>query len=94
MQYELVTLTSKGQLTLPKEYRDKLLLDKGSRLSVAVKGDVLMLKKVYEVEPLAEGDPIWDMVGVFEDGFGADGVSEVHDAFIAEGEVAGCKKPW
>ncbi len=75
MRYQTVTLTSKGQLTLPKEYRDKLRLDKGSRLAVALKGDTLLLKKVYQVAPLAEADPIWDMVGMFEDRRGAAGIS-------------------
>lgn len=60
---------------MPKEYRDKLCLEKGSHLSVTVKGDTLMLKKVYEVVPLSENDPIWDMVGIFEDCSCAAGVS-------------------
>lgn len=94
MPYEVVTLTSKGQLTLPKQYRDKLRLDKGSQLAVALKGDTLLLKKVYPVCPLGEKDPIWDMVGVFEDSRGAAGVSEARDGGVAEGEVAACKKSW
>ncbi|SFR03531.1 AbrB/MazE/SpoVT family DNA-binding domain-containing protein [Desulfoscipio geothermicus] len=92
MQYELVKLTSKGQLTLPKEYRDKLCLEKGSHLAVAMKGDTLMLKKVYTVKPLSDSDPIWDMVGMFEDCSGAAGVAADHDACAVEGVTAGWKK--
>jgi len=66
LKYQTVTLTSKGQLTLPKEYRDQLRLDKGSQLAVALKGDTLLLKKVYQTVPLAESDPIWDMLGMFD----------------------------
>ncbi|AGL03560.1 AbrB/MazE/SpoVT family DNA-binding domain-containing protein [Desulfoscipio gibsoniae] len=87
MQAELVKLTSKGQLTLPKEYRDKLRLEKGSHLSVSVKGDTLMLKKVYEVAPLSENDPIWDMVGIFEDRRRADAVAMEYDHRVADGEL-------
>lgn len=87
MQAELVKLTSKGQLTLPKEYRDKLCLEKGSNLSVTVKGDTLMLKKVYEVVPLSENDPIWDMVGIFEDRRCVASVSSEHDHCMSDGET-------
>lgn len=87
MRYETVTLTSKGQLTLPKEYRDKLRLDKGSRLAVALKGDTLLLKKVYKVAPLAESDPIWDMLGMFDDRDGAACVSARPDGYAAAAEV-------
>lgn len=87
MRYQTVTLTSKGQLTLPKEYRDKLRLDKGSRLAVALKGDTLLLKKVYKVAPLAEADPIWDMLGMFEDRDQADGVSAAPQGYAAAAEV-------
>lgn len=87
MQAELVKLTSKGQLTLPKEYRDKLCLERGSNLAVTIKGDTLMLKKVYEVMPLSENDPIWDMVGIFEDRHCAAAVSMEHDHCVAAGEL-------
>jgi len=87
LRYETVTLTSKGQLTLPKEYRDKLRLDKGSRLAVALKGDTLLLKKVYKVAPLAEADPIWDMLGMFEDRRGAAGISMDPGGYSAAAEV-------
>lgn len=89
MSYELVKLTSKGQLTLPKEYRDKLRLEKGSHLTIAMKGDALILKKVYNVKPLSNSDPIWDMVGMFEDISGAGDIAAAHDAYTAEGELAG-----
>jgi len=84
---ELVTLTSKGQLTLPKEYRDKLCLDKGSHLAVSVRGDTLLLKVVYEFAPLSENDPIWDMVGIFEDRRRAADVSSEHEYSVAAGEL-------
>lgn len=87
MSYELVKLTSKGQLTLPKEYRDKLCLEKGSNLAVVVKGETLILKKVYKVAPLSEKDPIWDMVGMFEDRYGAVDVSKTHNNHIAKKEL-------
>jgi len=87
LQAELVTLTSKGQLTLPKEYRDKLCLDKGSHLAVSVRGDTLLLKVVYEFTPLSENDPIWDMVGIFEDRRRVADVSIDHEHSVAGGEL-------
>ncbi|WP_166512085.1 AbrB/MazE/SpoVT family DNA-binding domain-containing protein [Desulfallas thermosapovorans] len=87
MQAEMVKLTSKGQLTLPKEYRDKLRLDKGSNLAVTIKGDTLLLKKVYDIAPLSENDPVWDMVGIFEDCSRAAAVSVEHDRCVADGEL-------
>ena len=87
MRYQTVTLTSKGQLTLPKEYRDKLRLDKGSRLAVALKGDTLLLKKAYKVAPLAEADPIWDMLGMFEDRDRTGGVSAAPQVYAAAAEA-------
>ncbi len=87
MRYQTVTLTSKGQLTLPKEYRDRLRLDKGSRLAVVLKGDSLLLKKVYDIAPLAESDPIWDMLGIFDDRGGGGGVSADPDGYAAAAEV-------
>lgn len=87
MQTDMVKLTSKGQLTLPKEYRDKLCLEQGSHLSITVKGDILIMKKVYELDPLSEDDPIWDMVGIFDDRRRATDVSLEHDICVADGEL-------
>lgn len=76
MHKDTIKLTSKGQLTLPKEYRDRLGLDKGCQLVIVLRGNALVLKKYCPVQPLDEQDPIWDMVGLFDAGSGP-GVPEV-----------------
>lgn len=48
------TLTSKGQLTIPKDVRDKLNLETGTRFYVsAVKGKVVLQAKNKSVNDLA-----------------------------------------
>jgi antitoxin PrlF len=39
------TLTSKGQLTLPKEIRDRLGLKSGDKLSCRVSGDEIVMRR-------------------------------------------------
>ena len=48
------TLTSKGQLTLPKDIRDRLGLKPGDKLSCAVVGDdqIVMRRKTRDVSDL------------------------------------------
>lgn len=38
----IVTLTSKGQLTVPKAIRDQLKLDAGSKLQVSIQADGML----------------------------------------------------
>ena len=48
------TVTSKGQLTLPKEIRDRLGLKAGDKLSCSVVGDgeIVMRRKTLDVSDL------------------------------------------
>lgn len=39
------TMTSKGQLTIPKQVRDRLGLHAGDRIEFVEEGDVVMLRK-------------------------------------------------
>lgn len=93
MNYSIVKLTSKGQMTLPVEIRDKLKLGQGDHLAVYLDGDEIRLKKIdpLKSEPLREEDPIWKMIGQFEDKDKKQDVSENHDDYIVEGEAASWK---
>ncbi len=90
MKYSIVKLSSKGQMTLPLEIRNKLKLNKGDHLAIYLQGEELRLKKIDPVkfEPLGEQDPIWDLIGRYEDKEGEKNVSEEHDHFLSKGEVA------
>ena len=43
-----IKITSKGQITIPKEIRDSLHLEKGNYLSVQVKDGCIILQPVVE----------------------------------------------
>jgi AbrB family looped-hinge helix DNA binding protein len=48
----ITTLTSKGQITLPKEIRDRLALKQGDRFQVAIGGDGLLTLERDEAPPI------------------------------------------
>lgn len=43
---EMVKMSSKGQLVIPKEYREEMELDEGSVIAVMKSNNTLVLKKV------------------------------------------------
>ena len=47
-----VTLTSKGQLTLPRPMRDALGLAPGARLQASIEGRLVLVPSKYEPEEL------------------------------------------
>ncbi len=51
----LATMTSKGQLTVPKEIRDKLGLDAGAKLDFAIQEDGSIRVRALSGDPLAVG---------------------------------------
>jgi transcriptional pleiotropic regulator of transition state genes len=85
MGYEIVRLTSKGQMTIPVGVRRQLKLKEGDNLVVSVEGNAIRLQKLEPVRPLDENDPIWELIGSGESNLGD--VSENHDRHLAEEEV-------
>jgi len=51
----IVKVTRKGQITLPKEIRDKLSIREGDYLEITLQGDKIIIKKV---EPPVPGEPV------------------------------------
>ena len=47
---KLITVSSKGQIVIPEEFRDNLRLKKGSHLVMMKEGDTLFLKKEEAVK--------------------------------------------
>lgn len=85
---KVVKVTSKGQVTIPVEAREKLGISEDTYLEVVVEGSSVRLRKRPEARPLGDDDPIWGLVGT-----GRGGVSDVshdHDRYLAEGE----RKRW
>ena len=56
---EIIKVTSKGQITIPSQFRKELSLGKDSYLFVARAGKLLVLKKVDEISL----DEIADVLG-------------------------------
>lgn len=86
MRYDVVKLTSKGQMTLPVGIRRRLNLKEGDHLALLVEGRSIRLQKIEPVRPLSAEDPIWELVGAGESG--RSDVSAQHDRHLAEGEVS------
>jgi len=51
-EVEVVRVSSKGQVVIPKGVRSRLGLKKGDRLLAYLKGDLLLIRKVREEESL------------------------------------------
>jgi AbrB family looped-hinge helix DNA binding protein len=47
-EVEMVTVSSRGQIAIPAEVRDRMELEKGSKLLVVSEGDTVLLRKIDE----------------------------------------------
>lgn len=81
----LIRLTSKGQMTIPQKVREALGLKAGDYLSVLVDKEEIRLRKVQQIRPLSNDDPIWNIVGAGNSG--RQDVAARHDHYLAEGEA-------
>jgi antitoxin PrlF len=72
------TITSKGQTTVPKEVRDALDLEPGSKLSWEVRGG--------RVSITTERPGLWRWEGIFKEG-PADAVEAVKEARKRRGRI-------
>ncbi|MCL6446569.1 MAG: AbrB/MazE/SpoVT family DNA-binding domain-containing protein [Armatimonadetes bacterium] len=90
MSYEIMRVTTKGQLTIPVAIRKKLNIREGDYLQVHLEKNEIRLKKIEPIRPLGPEDPIWRLVGA-----GASGQKDIsvnHDRYLAEGEINRWKK--
>jgi AbrB family looped-hinge helix DNA binding protein len=55
MPREILKATRKGQVTIPKEYRDALNIKEGDVVCASLEGDKIVLMKLGAPEP---GDPV------------------------------------
>ncbi|MDO9542136.1 MAG: AbrB/MazE/SpoVT family DNA-binding domain-containing protein [Kiritimatiellia bacterium] len=53
MHIDIAALTSKGQFTLPRKFRDLLRLAAGSKMVIACDGEHLLLKPIKQQEAQA-----------------------------------------
>lgn len=56
---ETTKLSSKGQLVIPKKFRDALNLEGGEYLTVELKGNQLVLRKLSLNEIIHEAEEDW-----------------------------------
>jgi transcriptional pleiotropic regulator of transition state genes len=90
MAYEVVRVTSKGQMTIPGRIRRVLGISEGDVLLVTVAGNEIRLRKMEPFRPLEENDPIWQLIGIGESGYSD--VLEKHDRYLADGEMERWRK--
>ncbi len=81
MEYEVMRVTAKGQVTIPAVIRKKLNIRGGDYLQVYLENNEIRLKKIEPVRPLSPEDPIWRLVGAGESG--QTDISEHHDRYLA-----------
>ncbi len=55
------TVTSKGQVTIPKHIRERLAISPGTRLEVVERGEDVVLRKMKgPAESASSSDPVFD----------------------------------
>lgn len=87
---KVVKVTTKGQVTIPQEYREALGIDERSYLKVVRTDDAVMMTVVKNTKPLADDDPIWDLANQFETTTNDD--AQDHDRLLAEGALKQWRK--
>lgn len=90
MAYEIVRVTSKGQMTIPVGIRRMLGINEDDSLIVTVEGNEIHLRKLEPFVPLSDNDPIWKLVGIGTSGHSD--VSERHDHYLTDAEIKRWKK--
>jgi len=82
-QFEVVKVTSKGQMTLPVSARKLLGIKKGDHLAVYVNGDELILRKFVPFKKASYKDAIFSLIGKGE---GPLDLAENHDRYLDTSE--------
>jgi transcriptional pleiotropic regulator of transition state genes len=80
--FEVVKLTSKGQMTLPARVRKSLGIKEGDHLAVYVHGEEIVLRKFYPLKQATPQDAIFRLIGR---GSGPADLAENHDRYLAGG---------
>lgn len=85
-QFEVVKITSKGQMTLPVSARKLLGIKKGDHLAVYVNGEEVILRKFVPFKKASHKDAIFSLIGKGE---GPPDLAENHDRYldIEEGDL-------
>jgi AbrB family looped-hinge helix DNA binding protein len=83
---KVVKVTTKGQVTIPVEFRAALGIDADTYLEVVEAGAEIRMRKLAPAAPLSAHDPIWGLVGAGDSGR-ADGSAQ-HDRHVADAEVS------
>lgn len=80
-KFEVVKLTSKGQMTLPVKVRNLLGIKEGDHLAVYVNDEELILRKFLPFKKASSQDAIFKLIGM---GKGPSDLAEKHDQYLAE----------
>lgn len=55
LMMKIVTVSGKGQISIPREIRKQLAVEKGSKLVIVLEGKKLLIRKVSDVSQSMEG---------------------------------------
>jgi len=80
-KFEVVKLTSKGQMTLPVKVRNLLGIKEGDHLAVYVSDEELILRKFRPFKKASPQDAIFELIGKGE---GPSDLAEEHDRYLAK----------
>lgn len=79
--FEVVKVTSKGQMTLPVHVRKSLGIREGDHLAVYVDGEDVVLRKFSPFKKATRRDAIFNLIGA---GQGPADLAEEHDKYLVE----------
>ncbi|MEW6540392.1 MAG: AbrB/MazE/SpoVT family DNA-binding domain-containing protein [Bacillota bacterium] len=78
-EFEVVKVTSKGQMTLPVKVRKVLSIKEGEYLAVYVEGEDIILRRVSPFRKASREDNIFRLIGRGE---GPADLAEEHDRYL------------
>jgi transcriptional pleiotropic regulator of transition state genes len=88
-QFEMVKVTSKGQMTLPASARKLLGIKKGDYLAAYINGEELILRKFTPFKKAGPQDAIFNLLGKGE---GPQDLAENHDFYLKNSDESGPDK--
>lgn len=80
-EFEVVKVTSKGQMTLPVRVRKALSIKAGEYLAVYIDGEDIILRRVSPFRKATRQDSIFRLIG---QGEGPEDLAEEHDRYLGE----------
>ncbi|MQL53978.1 AbrB/MazE/SpoVT family DNA-binding domain-containing protein [Desulfofundulus thermobenzoicus] len=88
-QFDVIRITSKGQMTLPVRARKRLNIKEGDHLAVYIHGEEIILRKFSPFKQASPQDAIFHLIGK---GHGPADLSEKHDYYLTQAKEESTKQ--